>query len=358
LAAPSDAAIQAYYDEHRADRFTAPEEIRARHILIKQAPDADEKQRAEARKKAQDVLDKVKKGADFAKLAQQVSEDAGSASKGGDLGLFSRGKMVPAFDAAAFALEPGAVSEIVESPFGLHNIKGDEKLPGGPKPLEAGRQEIVQTLTDEQGLELARKQAESDRREVVHGKRLADVAGSKLKERTPFPAPAQAPGVGRLKAFTDAAFALGPDQPSDLIDGDDVYYLLEPIERIDPLVPAVADLGDRPATDAQRNKDETLPKGRGEKLLARAKEVALDKAAAEQELAVETTGPFERRAGGVPKLTGSMELRTDALGLTTGAPLGPRVYSVGGDAVVVALKERIPSDPPGLGESKDTIKPT
>src|SRR4029453_15426296 len=161
-----------------------------------------------------------------------------------------------------------------------------------------------------------------------------------------------------LKAFNDAAFALGPDQPSDLIDGDDVYYLLEPIERIDPLVPAVADLGDRPATDAKRDKAETLAKERGEKLLARAKEVGLDKAAAGQGLAVGTTGPFEGRAGVVPKLTGSMELRTDALGLTTGAPLGPRVYSVGGDAVVVALKERIPSNPAGLGEAKDTIKPT
>jgi len=358
LAAPTDAAVQAYYDAHRADRFTAPEEIRARHILIKLTPDADEKQRAEARKKAEDALDKLKKGADFAKLAQQVSEDPGSASKGGDLGLFSRGKMVPSFDAAAFALEPGGLSEIVESPFGLHIIKVDEKLPGGPKPLEAVRQEIVQTLTDEQGLELAHKQAESDRREVVHGKRLADVAGSKLKETTPFAATDEVPGIGRLKAFNDAAFALGPDQPSDLIEGDDVYYLLEPIERLDPQVPAVADLGDRPVTDAKRDKAETLAKERGEKLLARAKEIGLDKAAAEQQLTVETTGPFERRAGVVPKMTGSMELRTDALGLTTEAPLGPKVYSVGGDAVVVALKERIPSDPAGLGEAKDTIKTT
>src|SRR5262249_15872416 len=82
-------------------------EIRARHILIKLPADANEQQRAEARKKAEDVLAKVQKGGDFAKLAQQFSEDAGSASKGGDLGLFSRGRVVPAFDAAAFALEPG-----------------------------------------------------------------------------------------------------------------------------------------------------------------------------------------------------------------------------------------------------------
>src|SRR5262245_3462194 len=356
LAAPSDAAVQAYYDAHRADRFTAPEEIRARHILIKLAPDADEKQRAEARKKAEDALDKLKKGADFAKLAQQVSEDPGSASKGGDLGLFSRGKMVPAFDAAAFALEPGALSEIVESPFGLHIIKVEEKLPGGPKPLEVVRQEIVQTLTDEQGLDLARKQAESDRRDVVRGKRLAEVAGGRLKETPPFAATDEVPGVGRLKAFTDAAFALGPDQPSDLIEGDDVIYLLEPIEHLDPHVPSVAELGDRPVEDARRARSDALAKERGEKLLARAKEIGLDKAAAEQQLPVDTTGPFERRANVVPKLAGAPELRTDALALTTEQPLGPKVYTVGGDAVVVALKDRVRPDPAGLADAKDSIK--
>src|SRR4030095_9855103 len=109
LAAPSEDTVKAYYEAHREDRFTAPEEIRARHILIKLPPDDDEKARAAARAKADDVLAKVKKGGDFAKLAEQLSEDAGTASKGGDLGLFPRGKMVPAFDAAAFALEPGTV---------------------------------------------------------------------------------------------------------------------------------------------------------------------------------------------------------------------------------------------------------
>jgi len=123
LAAPSENEVKAYYDEHRDDRFTAPEEVRARHILIKLPPAADEKARAAARTKAEDVLAKVKKGGDFAKLAQDVSEDAGTAGKGGDLGLFSRGHMVPAFDTAAFALEPGAVSDVVETPFGFHIIK-------------------------------------------------------------------------------------------------------------------------------------------------------------------------------------------------------------------------------------------
>jgi peptidyl-prolyl cis-trans isomerase D len=358
LAAPSDDEVKAYYDEHRDDRFTAPEEVRARHILIKLPPAADEKARAAARTKAEDVLAKVKKGADFAKLAQEVSEDTGTASKGGDLGLFSRGHMVPAFDAAAFALEPGGVSDIVETPFGFHIIKVEEKVPGGQKPLEAVRDEIVKTLTAEKGLELARKQAESDRRDVVHGKSLSEVAGSRLKESPPFAATEEIPGVGRVKAFSDAAFALGPNQPSDLIEADDAVYLLEPIERIDPRLPTVAELGKRAVDDAKQARGDSLAKEQAEKLLARAKEIGLDKAAAEQGLKVDDTGPFERRAGVVPKLGAAADLRNDAFSLTQDRPLGTKVYTAGSDAVVMALKERIPADPAGLADAKETLRTT
>jgi len=356
LAAPSEDAIKAYYDEHRDDRFTAPEEVRARHILIKLPPGADEKARAAARTKAEDVLARVKKGEDFEKLAKQVSEDPGSAAKGGDLGLFARGHMVPAFDAAAFALEPGTVSDVVETPFGFHVIKVEEKLPGGPKPLDAVRDDIVKTLTEEKGLDLARKQAESDRRDVVRGKTLAEVAGDRLKESPPFAANEEVPGVGRVKSFSDAAFALGPNQPSDLIEGDDAVYLLEPIERIEPQVPPVAELGTKPVEDAKQARGELLAKEQAEKLLARAKEIGLDKAAAEQNLKVDDTGPFERRAGVVPKLGAAPELRNDAFALTPEQPLGTRVYPAGSDAVVVALKERIPADTAGLADTKDALR--
>ena len=73
LAAPSDADVKAYYDEHRDDRFTAPEEVRARHILIKVPPAADEKARAAARKKAEDVLAKVKNGRRLRQARQEQS---------------------------------------------------------------------------------------------------------------------------------------------------------------------------------------------------------------------------------------------------------------------------------------------
>jgi peptidyl-prolyl cis-trans isomerase D len=359
MAAPSDDAIKAYYDDHRDDRFTEQEQVRASHILISVPPDADDAAKAAARKKAEDVLAKAKAGGDFAALAKENSGDPGSASKGGDLGFFPRGRMVPQFEEVAFTLEPGTISEIVESPFGLHIIRVDEKKAGGPQPIEQVREQIVTTLTDERGLELAHKQADTDRRAVVQGKSLTDAVGGRPVQETPaFAATDEVPGVGRVKAFTDAAFALDLNQPSDIIEGDDVLYMLMPIERIEPAVPPLADVRARVETDAKKSRAEKLAKERADALHAKAKEVGLAKAAAEMGVALEETGAFERRSGAVPKLGMAPDLRADAFALTTESPLGPRSYTVNGDGVVVALKARTPADGAGLDAAKTEIKET
>src|SRR5207237_2817387 len=165
-----ESAITDYYELHKDDRFTEPEQVRARHILVKVASDAGEPAKAAARKKAEDLLAKVRAGGDFAALARKNSDDPGSAAQGGDLGLFGRGTMTPAFESAAFALEAGKVSDVVETPFGFHVIKVEEHRPGGVKALDAARDEIVQALRAERAPELARKQAETDRPELVRGK--------------------------------------------------------------------------------------------------------------------------------------------------------------------------------------------
>ncbi len=119
----NDADIQKFYDEN-PQLF---ERLHASHILIRLDPGATDIQKAEARKKAQDVLDQLKKGKDFAELARKHSEDPGSGPNGGDLGSFGRGQMVPTFDEAAFNLAPGNISGIVESQFGYHIIKAHER---------------------------------------------------------------------------------------------------------------------------------------------------------------------------------------------------------------------------------------
>ncbi len=125
----SDKDIKTYYDGNPGF-FEQPEQVRASHILVKVDPKAESSRKAEARKKIEDIQQKLKKGEDFAVLAKKSSECPSSA-KGGDLGHFGRGQMVKAFEDVAFALELGKVSDIVETKFGYHLIKVvDKKLKG------------------------------------------------------------------------------------------------------------------------------------------------------------------------------------------------------------------------------------
>jgi len=95
------------------------------------------------------VLKKVKAGEDFAKLAAENSDDPGTKSKGGDLGFFSKGSMVPAFEQAAFSLKPGEVSELVETEFGFHVIKVDEKKEAVSEPFEPIKEKVTQQVLRE-----------------------------------------------------------------------------------------------------------------------------------------------------------------------------------------------------------------
>ena len=119
--------IKAFY-ESRPGLFKQPGQVRASHILIKVDPQADELKRAEARKRIEEIHQKLQKGEDFATLAKAFSEGP-SRAKGGDLGYFKRGQMVKPFEETAFALRPGEVSDLVETRFGYHLIKVIERKP-------------------------------------------------------------------------------------------------------------------------------------------------------------------------------------------------------------------------------------
>lgn len=115
------------------ERFKAGEQVRVRHILVN-GTDAD------AKAKAQELLKELQGGADFAALAASRSADTGSAAKGGDLGFFDRGRMVPEFEAAAFALQKkGDISPLVQTQFGFHILRLDDRRPAGVRPFDEVR---------------------------------------------------------------------------------------------------------------------------------------------------------------------------------------------------------------------------
>jgi peptidyl-prolyl cis-trans isomerase C len=146
LVKPSD--IATFYEKN-PDRFQQSESVRAAHILVLVPQDADEKTRAAAKARAEAALKAAKAGQDFAQLAKRYSNDA-SAQRGGDLGFIPKGQMVPAFEAAAFALEPGQVSDLVETQFGYHVIKALEKRPARVVPFVEAAAQIEQFLQQQQ----------------------------------------------------------------------------------------------------------------------------------------------------------------------------------------------------------------
>ncbi len=127
-AAVNDASMKKVYDE-AAKQITGEMEVHARHILV------------DTEDQAKDIIAELKKGADFAELAKKKSKDPG-ASDGGDLGFFTKDQMVPEFSAAAFALEPGKISDPVKSQFGWHVIKVEEKRPRKAPDFDQVRPQI------------------------------------------------------------------------------------------------------------------------------------------------------------------------------------------------------------------------
>jgi|LGVE01.1.fsa_nt_gb peptidyl-prolyl cis-trans isomerase C len=144
----SDKNTKAHYDSN-PDSFKQPEQVQASHILIKVDPKGKATQKAEARKKMEMIQQKLHKGEDFAALAKEFSQCPSSA-KGGDLGYFGPGQMVKPFEEAAFALEAGKVSDIVETDFGFHLIKVVDKKPASTIAYEDVKDRLGEYLKREE----------------------------------------------------------------------------------------------------------------------------------------------------------------------------------------------------------------
>ena len=139
----SDADLQKFYEQNK-DKFKTGEQIRASHILVK------------TEKEAKDILAQIKGGGNFEELAKKYSVDS-SAAKGGDLGWFGKGSMVPVFEKAAMSLKEGQVSEVVKSDFGFHIIKLTGKRPAGIRPLDEVKDQIKGAIMPSKQQEIFQK---------------------------------------------------------------------------------------------------------------------------------------------------------------------------------------------------------
>lgn len=140
----TEAEVRQYY-ENNTKEFREGEKVKASHILFELPPDASDEKRKKVRSTAEDVLEKLEEGADFAAMAKKHSV-CPSKEKGGDLGTFGHGQMVPPFDKAAFDLEKGELSDIVETRFGLHIIKSGGTIPADTSSFADVKDQIRERL--------------------------------------------------------------------------------------------------------------------------------------------------------------------------------------------------------------------
>jgi hypothetical protein len=174
----TDEQVKAYYDAN-GDKYSTTT-IKARHILVK-----DEA-------KARELQAQLKQAPDqFAELAKANSADTASARKGGDLGFFGRGRMVPEFETAAFALKsPGEISEVVKTPYGYHIIQLEERRDGDQKPFDQVKEQIRATLRNEAMQE--KTKAYYDQLKQSANLQIDDVIVERVAASIPEPSPGAA----------------------------------------------------------------------------------------------------------------------------------------------------------------------
>jgi len=175
--AVDDAKLKAFYDD-AIKGLPKEEEARARHILV---PTEDE---------AKAVAARLKAGGDFAALAKELSKDPGSGKEGGDLGFFTKDRMVKEFSDAAFALKPGEVSAPVKSQFGWHVIRLDEKREKAPPALADVKEELGRYLVQKAQQEMILK---------LRGEAKVELS-EEFKPKPAAPAPATPPAPGAAPA--------------------------------------------------------------------------------------------------------------------------------------------------------------
>lgn len=235
----SDDDLRAAYQESIAD-FTVPEQVRARHILFRLPPDPDDETVAEVRGEAEEILAQLRAGGDFAALAEANSDDTVTASAGGDLGWFGRGRMAPEFEEVAFALEVDETSEIVQTSFGLHLIRLDGNRPEQVRPFDEVRAQLEQRLSFERAELAADERAEELRKAVLRRDSLDELVqefGLEVNESGLF---SQAMGFPEILSpeFTRQVFTTGRGRVSEPIrfgEGHVIFRVDEIVEAHDPV---------------------------------------------------------------------------------------------------------------------------
>jgi peptidyl-prolyl cis-trans isomerase D len=348
---PAD--VQRYYNDN-IQQYQTPEQVRASHILLETAGKND----ADVKKRAEEILKQVKSGADFAELAKKVSEDKGSAPNGGDLDYFSRGRMVPEFEQAAFSMQPGQISDLVKSQFGYHIIKVVDKKPGSTRTLEEVRPQIQQQLAMETADQRVSQQARDLEKRIRNASDLDTVAkelGLMVQESGLFQREDPVPGLGVTPQVSQEAFTLTDKQVSQAVPSSRGPVFITVVEKKDPYVPKLDEVKDRVKEDLIRQRAAELSSERASAIAAALKSAPNFTAAAKaQGFEAKDTDLIARNAALPDNIGVSPEVDKVAFSLPVNAVSDPIKTNEG--TVIIRVVEKDPVTPEEFRKAKETFR--
>lgn len=349
--------IKVYYQSH-INQYKLEDRAHVAHILFKTVGKTDAEV-AEIKKKAEDVLNKAKHGGNFADLAKQYSEDT-TKDKGGDLDWIVRGQTVPEFEAAAFSLPKGAISDLVKTQYGFHIIKVIDRETARTQTLDEVRPTILAQLQQEKGEQLGETISNQIAEDIRRGGRvpLEEIAkkfGMTTGEAKLVEANQPLPELGNSPALLDAIFHQRVGDLSAPIHTDRGYVVLT-IKDIQATHPAtLTEVHDRVAADYRHEKAIELAKARADDLVKRAKGGENFAAAAKAlGLEVKTTEPITR-TGNVPD-AGSAKQFTAAFTLPVGQTGDP--VAIGANWAVYRVAQHDPVNPADFESQKTKLEAT
>ena len=319
------------------DRYTTPGRVRASHILL----GLGDKDEETVRQQGEAILAQAKAGADFAELARQYSEDEATAELGGDLDFFDRGQMVPEFEAAAFEMEPGTLSDLVQTAFGFHIIRVVEKVEKVIQPLDEVTEAITNQLKYDRSQARSTALAQSIAGEVTRPLDLdRAAAGRGLTVQESGFAAMNEPilGLGPVPALMSIAFQLAEGEVEGPISIPQGYAFITVTGIQEPSTPPLEDVRDEVQDDVIQRKAQLAAQEKATETAASIRDADDFAAAAEAaDLTVETT-ELITRGSPVAGLGVSAELDAAAFSLASGETSGP--VQIGSTIAIVHVMER------------------
>ena len=320
------------------EQYSTPEQVRASHILLK----TEGKDDAAVKAKAEDILRQARAGADFAELAKKYSEDEASQKNGGDLDYFGRGRMVAEFDQAAFALEPGKISDLVKTQYGYHIIKVVDKKAATTRPLADVRQQIQDQLAYERAQAQASDLAQALEKEITKPSDLDRVAKEKgltVQESGFFARDEPILGLGQSPEAASRAFEMKQGDVAGPLRASRGFIFETMVAKQDPYVPKLDEVKERVREEVIKRKARDLSQQRAAEIAVKLKNAPdFEKAAKASGLEAKTTELITRDSP-IPDLGVAKAVEDAAFKLPVGGVSGP-IATDNGTAIVKVLDKQ------------------